>query len=56
MTKPYKVCDRHTRQHARLNNTHAVYYKLNTSELFCQACVDWVRKQSPKNEYTGLIF
>ncbi|KAI9487476.1 MAG: hypothetical protein EXX96DRAFT_80919 [Benjaminiella poitrasii] len=40
------VCDRHARHHTRLTHKdkqhHALFYKPNMSELFCQLCVDWI--------------
>lgn len=56
LNKEMIVCDRHTRQHTRLNNTHCVFYKMNTSELFCQLCVDWVRYNKTNEKKLVFIY
>ncbi|CAO3635512.1 unnamed protein product [Mucor fragilis] len=49
------ICDRHARHHARLLHTtqHAMYFKPNMAELFCQICVDWVggKETDPAEQY-----
>ncbi|CAO0798920.1 unnamed protein product [Mucor circinelloides] len=49
------ICDRHARHHARLLHTtqHAVYFKPNMAELFCQICVDWIggKETDPAEQY-----
>lgn len=54
------MCDRHSRQHARFSSDHSyhsIFYKMNTSELFCQVCVDWIGgvDSNPAEQYIASI-